>query len=739
VTLRMRMTGAFLVVVLGPVSTGAILVGVAFNEANGSRQRDQLTSAAVSLAALNETTCARLTAAAETAAALATGPAGPQAAQSVVADGRANAVQIRTAAGDAQPATVGAPSEPWAMCGSPGASADSRSGPAGYAALAAAAPMSGPNGTVTGYAYAIAYLDTSFARSLAAAIGVGVTIVNAGDLSSESQQAANHISDAAPSTGDVTKAGDQYVLRVDPSTGQPLSFVISAPARHTGTPYLVLGAVVLVSALAALASSWAIARTTIRPLHDIADAAGRVAGGDLDARVPVHRDDEIGRVAAAVNRLTREMQSYADGLNASRDQLRNSLDRLGDALAGTHDLPRLLSATLASAVTATSARAGIIMLADPDDDRLRLECSQGFDEYASAILDPLVVRFGEGLTGGVASDGVARRGRATLAGDTMAPGEPTCETYLAVPLRVEPSVGDRSGIRGVLALYDRLGQPDFDATDLSAVESLAAGAAVAVDNVRQHDEAKRLSHTDPLTGLYNYRHLKDVLRRETHRAARFDHSLAVLVMDLDRFKTINDRYGHAAGDAVLVEFARRVGLEIRGVDVAFRYGGEEFVLLLPETDAIGGTTVAQRLGAAIRDTAVVVPSGHASDLGGVVEINVSVSIGVAVYPDHGTSGPRVLEAADDALYAAKAAGRDTYRLARSPRDVEPSRAPLPVPATLRATDVRGEIAIEVGVDVAAVFAQTHVAAENAEPRQSRTRRRRSASGTPAAPRQGRGR
>ena len=139
-----------------------------------------------------------------------------------------------------------------------------------------------------------------------------------------------------------------------------------------------------------------------------------------------------------------------------------------------------------------------------------------------------------------------------------------------------------------------------------------------MDNVRQHDEAKRLSHTDPLTGLYNYRHLKELLRREVHRAARFGHSLAVLVMDLDRFKQVNDTYGHAAGDAVLVEFARRIGIEIRGVDVAFRYGGEEFVLLLPETDALGGITLAQRLGASVREVPVAVPGGHAAATSDVV-------------------------------------------------------------------------------------------------------------------------
>ena len=111
---------------------------------------------------------------------------------------------------------------------------------------------------------------------------------------------------------------------------------------------------------------------------------------------------------------------------------------------------------------------------------------------------------------------------------------------------------------------------------------------MAVDNVRVHEEAQRLSLTDPLTGLWNYRYLRESLRREVERASRFGRMLGVLALDLDQFKEVNDTYGHAAGDAVLAEFARRVRGEIREVDLAFRQGGEEFVVLLPETDARGG-------------------------------------------------------------------------------------------------------------------------------------------------------
>jgi two-component system, cell cycle response regulator len=198
------------------------------------------------------------------------------------------------------------------------------------------------------------------------------------------------------------------------------------------------------------------------------------------------------------------------------------------------------------------------------------------------------------------------------------------------------------------------------------LRTFAGQAGVAVHNVRMHEEAQRLSLTDPLTGLWNYRYLRESLRREVERASRFGRMLTVLVLDLDHFKEVNDTYGHAAGDAVLVEFARRLRAGLREVDLAFRQGGEEFVVLLPETDAYGGAIVAERLGAAIRD--IPVPIGrHRVDAAPrtvVQDIPISVSIGIAVYPEHGRTAQQVLDGADAALYAAKNAGRDAYRLAQ---------------------------------------------------------------------------
>jgi diguanylate cyclase (GGDEF)-like protein len=175
---------------------------------------------------------------------------------------------------------------------------------------------------------------------------------------------------------------------------------------------------------------------------------------------------------------------------------------------------------------------------------------------------------------------------------------------------------------------------------------------------------QRLSITDPLTGMGNVRHLAERLRIEIERANRFGRALGVLALDLDHFKDVNDRYGHGAGDAVLVELAARLRRAVREVDLTFRRGGEEFVILLPETDIAGSLTAAGRIGTSVRETPFPVRRLATP------QVTITVSLGVAVFPRHARTGVDLLEAADQALYAAKEAGRDTFVLAGGPVPAE---------------------------------------------------------------------
>ncbi|MEU7958283.1 diguanylate cyclase [Micromonospora humida] len=661
-TLRGRLTAAFLTVVLGPVLLGAVFVGTTLSTVDRSRSTERLGLAASAVRTSIDALCQQLRAAAD-AVALRPDPATRAGtAGQVVSRGLAAAVLVTDVAGGTTYATPGGPATPWQDC-----TGTTRSG-GPVRALSARVDLRDPAGTPLGTVAAAEVVDPAFVARLAAATGVAVTLLDDTDgpdritHTTETRRVREAVLAAAGSLdGDrVTATPDgRYVRRLGPAPGQPLPLVLSvAGERPSGLPAALVGAVLLAAVLAVL-TAWRLARVTTRPLVELAGAVDRVAQGDLTTRVPVRSRDEIGRLAAAFNRMIRETAGYVTALTSSRDQLRGHLGVLGDTLASTHDLQRILRVILHSAVAATGARAGAVLLRD-DAATLVGRCAEGLAGRCPAGTEPeeLRVPVGAGVVGAVAATGEPQRGR--VAPGATPPGEPWCETYVAVPFTAPG--GDATGREpavGVLVLYDRLGGDEFDDDDLATLRTFAGHAAVAVENVRVHEEAQRLSLTDPLTGLWNYRYLRESLRREVERASRFGRMLSILVLDLDRFKTVNDSYGHAAGDAVLAEFARRVRGEIREVDLAFRQGGEEFVVLLPETDARGAATVAERLGAAVRDTPVVVP-GHA---GGPTTIAVSVSIGIAVYPDHASTGVEVLDAADEALYAAKGAGRDGYRVA----------------------------------------------------------------------------
>jgi two-component system cell cycle response regulator len=161
---------------------------------------------------------------------------------------------------------------------------------------------------------------------------------------------------------------------------------------------------------------------------------------------------------------------------------------------------------------------------------------------------------------------------------------------------------------------------------------------------------RRLATRDQLTGLLNRREFERVLTEEDERVRRFKHSLGLVMVDIDHFKSVNDTYGHSVGDVVLREVARRVAGVLRTVDRAMRYGGEEIALVLVQTDRAGALDVAKRVCLAVERDPVLV-----SD---TIALNVTVSAGAAAMPQDADSGLKLLNAADKALYAAKARGRN---------------------------------------------------------------------------------
>jgi diguanylate cyclase (GGDEF)-like protein len=182
------------------------------------------------------------------------------------------------------------------------------------------------------------------------------------------------------------------------------------------------------------------------------------------------------------------------------------------------------------------------------------------------------------------------------------------------------------------------------------VKTLAEQVALALANIRLRGTLREQSARDPLTGLFNRRYMEESLDRELRRAAREGYGLGILMADLDKFKELNDAFGHAAGDDALRRIARFLGAAVRGEDVACRFGGEEFVLILPKASLDHTRSRAEALRTGIK-VPVLDEAMH-------VYPSVTMSVGVAAYPEHGTSVDQLILAADSAMYLAKAQGRD---------------------------------------------------------------------------------
>ena len=192
--------------------------------------------------------------------------------------------------------------------------------------------------------------------------------------------------------------------------------------------------------------------------------------------------------------------------------------------------------------------------------------------------------------------------------------------------------------------------------------------AQATEELRQQKEqAERKARTDPLTGLPNRRAFNELARVEIDRALRFGQPLALVAIDLDHFKSVNDGHGHAVGDAVLVDFASRVQAQLRVIDQLARIGGEEFVLLLPGTDAKGAYQVAERIRHLLNQRALSIPGGT---------LRYTSSFGVAELEPHHPELDHWLARADAALYAAKGNGRNRVELAPSDPVGLPPQIPL---------------------------------------------------------------
>lgn len=227
---------------------------------------------------------------------------------------------------------------------------------------------------------------------------------------------------------------------------------------------------------------------------------------------------------------------------------------------------------------------------------------------------------------------------------TWAPSFAPARTLMLAPLH--------SGMRveGAVIL-GRTDLPAFNELELELLQTLAFQITSILKRAHLLSDLERLATTDGLTGLYNYRHFQERYREEVNRCRRYQHPMAIMLIDLDGFKQVNDQYGHLEGDYLLVQLAEVLQHTLRNTELVARYGGDEFVVLMPFTNLQGAVAAAERVAHAVRNTTFLNTLGQPC-------LKISVSIGVAAYPNTTENPAELLEKADEALEIAKRGGRN---------------------------------------------------------------------------------
>lgn len=212
---------------------------------------------------------------------------------------------------------------------------------------------------------------------------------------------------------------------------------------------------------------------------------------------------------------------------------------------------------------------------------------------------------------------------------------------------------------GVIQLINGLDGGAFDEEDEQILTAIADFAGIAISNAKALDKIKQLVITDDLTGLYNSRYFFEQIEYEMERAKRYQSSLSLVFFDLDYFKNVNDTYGHLTGSRLLAEVGAVVAANIRKTDKAARYGGDEFVIILPHTDRAGAYSFALKLQNELNQKAFYSNNGE--------RLKVSGSFGVAAFPDDAFYSNELIAKADEAMYLVKETGRNGVRLAEIPQ------------------------------------------------------------------------
>ena len=336
-------------------------------------------------------------------------------------------------------------------------------------------------------------------------------------------------------------------------------------------------------------------------------------------------------------------------LLARRNAELASLLEIGKTLISSLELRDVLQSIMSQVERLLQPKTWSLLLLDEESGDLCFEIAVS---PVAQELKGIRLKMGEGIAGWVAQTGqpllipdVSKDTR--FANHVANEIDYPVSSILCVPLKI------RDRVLGVIELINTFGERTFVDDDLPLLGAVADFAAIAIDNASNYKRVSELVVTDDLTGLHNARHFHELLEYELERSRRYKSQVSLLFFDLDHFKGVNDRFGHLVGSRMISEAGHLVKRHIRSSDRAARYGGDEYVVVLPNTGKQGALAVAGNLLDRLRVHLFLTDSNE--------RIVITASFGVATFPDDAVDRTSLIRAADSAMYEAKEAGRNCVR------------------------------------------------------------------------------
>ena len=360
-------------------------------------------------------------------------------------------------------------------------------------------------------------------------------------------------------------------------------------------------------------------------------------------QLPVAKQSQRRDVSQDLELEVQRLRSELEHRSRVADSLQHFLERISCA-----DPVKTYNAIVSNSKELLRSERASLMVLDEDANELILKAASGLATEPASVGS---VRVGEGVSGEVIDTGKALMvSDLRMAGLKPAPAERLYKTnsFISYPIMI----GGRKV--GVLNITDKLGGGTYDEVDLSLLEIIGPQVALALERAEWQERATEfqlMSITDPLTALTNRRYLEERLAEELNRSKRYDYAMSFLMIDVDDFKVYNDKNGHQAGDVALQITAHCLKGALRSADVATRYGGEEFCILLPQTGIAEAGVIADRIRQRVATTEF--PHGKSQPLG-----RVTISVGVSTFSKHVDTPENIIAAADRALFQAKSLGKD---------------------------------------------------------------------------------